>query len=88
MYEEGCEDGLGLMLPQTSSLHLIKVFFFLMGPTSILHHANEAGHVAVPVILKVLSSECGIKEGCHCIDVIVVVSFKVIFPQLQPTIVY
>lgn len=86
--QEGCEDGLGLMLPRTSSLRLTKVFFFLIGPTSILHHANEAGHVAVPVILKVLSSEYGIKEGCHCIDAIVVVSFEVIFPQLQPTIVY
>jgi hypothetical protein len=75
------------MLPRTSSLRLTKGFF-LMGPTSILHRANKAGHVAVPVILKVLSLEYGTKEGCHCIDATVAVSFEVIFWQLQPTIVY
>ena len=52
-----------------------------MIPTALLHYTDIAFHLAIPVIAEVFNSERRIKESYVYIDLVIIISFGVIFSK-------
>jgi hypothetical protein len=66
---------------------IVRILLFSMRPTSVLHHGDVAFHLAIPVVTEVLHSEGRIEKSRICIDLVVVVSFGIVFSKNLPAIV-
>jgi hypothetical protein len=65
----------------------MRILLFPMRPISILYYTDIAFHLAIPVIMEILSSEGRIEEYRIRIDFVVVISVSVVFSKNLPAII-
>jgi hypothetical protein len=66
---------------------IAKIFLFPMRLISVLHYADIAFHLAILIITKILYSESRIKKSRIRINLVIVISFGIVFSKNLPVII-